>query len=252
MSAEIAAEDVATRTRRRITRRLIPFLFVLYVFNYVDRVNISFAALQMTGDLGFSNAVFGLGAGIFFIGYFLFQIPLTLLTEVWSARNFIGLSLILWGAIAVLGGLVHNATEFYWVRFFLGIAEAGFFPGVIVYLTHWYRQQDRGKAVAMFMTAIPASNMLGAAVAAALMRLTWLGMPGWRWLLILEGFPAVLAGIFTFFYLTDRPRDAGVLNLDHHRPAGDRQPDHHPPPVSMTDSLCLLANSRARCCPGSR
>ncbi len=214
MSTEIATEDVATRTRRRITRRLIPFLFVLYVFNYIDRVNISFAALQMTGDLGFSNAVFGLGAGIFFIGYFLFQIPLTLLTEYWSARNFIGLSLILWGAIAVLGGLVHNATEFYWVRFFLGIAEAGFFPGVIVYLTHWYRQQDRGKAVAMFMTAIPASNMLGAAVAAGLMRLTWLGMPGWRWLLILEGFPAVLAGIFTFFYLTDRPRDARWLKQD--------------------------------------
>ena len=214
MSAEIATEDVATRTRRRITRRLIPFLFVLYVFNYVDRVNISFAALQMTGDLGFSNAVFGLGAGIFFIGYFLFQIPLTLLTEYWSARNFIGLSLILWGAIAVLGGLVHTATEFYWVRFFLGIAEAGFFPGVIVYLTHWYRQQDRGKAVAMFMTAIPASNMLGAAVAAGLMRLTWLGMPGWRWLLILEGFPAVLAGIFTFFYLTDRPSEARWLKED--------------------------------------
>jgi ACS family tartrate transporter-like MFS transporter len=168
----------------------------------------------MTGDLGFSNAVFGWGAGIFFIGYFLFQIPLTLLTEVWSARNFIGLSLILWGAIAVLGGLVHNATEFYWVRFFLGIAEAGFFPGVIVYLTHWYRQQDRGKAVAMFMTAIPASNMLGAAISAALMRLRWLGMPGWRWLLILEGLPAVLAGIFTFFYLTDRPRDARWLKDD--------------------------------------
>jgi ACS family tartrate transporter-like MFS transporter len=214
VSAEIALDDVADRTRRRITRRLIPFLFVLYVFNYVDRVNISFAALQMTGDLGFSNAVFGLGAGIFFIGYFLFQIPMTLLTEVWSARNFIGLSLILWGAIAMFGGLVHTAGEFYWVRFLLGIAEAGFFPGVIVYLTHWYRQQDRGKAVAMFMTAIPASNMLGAAVSAALMRIDWFGLAGWRWLLMLEALPAVLAGIFTFFYLTDRPRDARWLRED--------------------------------------
>ena len=111
-----ADDELAARARRRITRRLLPFLFVLYVLNYVDRVNISFAALQMTKELGFSNAVFGTGAGIFFIGYFLFQIPLTLLTEVWSARNFIALSLIVWGALATLGGLVDNASEFYWLR----------------------------------------------------------------------------------------------------------------------------------------
>ena len=202
------------RTRRRITRRLVPFLFVLYVLNYIDRVNISFAALQMTGDLHFSNAVFGFGAGIFFIGYFLLQIPSTLLTEIWSARNFIGLSLVIWGALATSTGFVNSAAQFYWVRFFLGIAEAGFFPGVIVYLTHWYRYQDRGKAVAMFMTAIPVSNMLGAAVAASLMRLSWLGLRGWRWLLIMEGFPAVVAGVFTFFYLTDWPKDAKWLPQD--------------------------------------
>jgi ACS family tartrate transporter-like MFS transporter len=205
---------LAERTRRHITRRLAPFLFVLYVLNYIDRVNISFAALQMTGDLGFSNAVFGFGAGIFFIGYFLLQIPSTLLIEVWSARNFIGSSLIVWGALATCTGLIHNATQFYWVRFFLGIAEAGFFPGVIVYLTHWYRYQDRGKAVAIFMTAIPVSNMVGAAVSASLMRINWLGFRGWRWLLILEGFPAVIAGIFTFFYLTDWPKDAFWLRQD--------------------------------------
>ena len=214
MNAEIEREDVAARTRRRITRRLIPFLFVLYILNYVARVNIGSAALQMTGDLGFSNAVYGFGAGIFFIGYFLFQVPLTLLVELWSARNFIALSLISWGSTAVLGGFVNTATEFYWVRFLLGIAEAGFFPGVLVYLTYWYRQQDRGKAVAMFMSAIPASNMLGAAVAAGLMRLEWFGMRGWRWLLILEGLPAILAGIVAFFYLTDRPKDARWLRDD--------------------------------------
>ena len=115
----------------------------------------------------------------------------------------------------MLGGFVNTATEFYWVRFFRGIAEAGFFPGVLVYLTYWYRQQDRGKAVAMFMSAIPASNMLGAAVAAGLMRLDWFGMRGWRWLLILEGFPAIVAGIAAFFYLTNRPKDAdgfGTMN----------------------------------------
>lgn len=214
MSAELRSADLSERTRRRITRRLVPFLFITYVLNYVDRVNISFAALQMTGDLGFSNAVFGLGAGIFFVGYFLLQIPLTLLAEVWSPKRFIGISLVLWGIIAACGGLVHTAPEFYGVRFVLGIAEAGFFPGVIVYLTRWYRRQDRGKAVAMFMTAIPAANMLGAGIAAILMRITWLGLQGWRWLLILEGLPAVLAGCMTFVYLTDRPEEARWLPDD--------------------------------------
>jgi ACS family tartrate transporter-like MFS transporter len=214
MSPQADFDTLASRTRRRITQRLVPFLFVLYILNYLDRVNISFAALQMTGELGFSKAIFGFGAGIFFIGYFLFQIPLTLLTEVWSARNFIGLSLIVWGGLATLGGFVQNANQFYWLRFSLGIAEAGFFPGVLVYLTHWYRQQDRGKAVAMFMTAIPASNMIGAAISAALMRISWMGLQGWRWLLILEGFPAVLAGLFTFFYLTDWPSEAQWLKED--------------------------------------
>ena len=207
-------KSLEVRTRRHITRRLVPFLFVLYVLSYVDRVNVSFAALQMTSDLGFSNAVFGFGAGIFFIGYFLLQIPSTLLTEVWSARNFIGLSLIVWGVLATTTGFVHTATQFYWIRFFLGIAEAGFFPGVIVYLTHWYRYQDRGKAVAMFMTAIPASNMLSAGIAASLMRIHWFGYPGWRWLLVLEGLPAVIAGMVTFFYLTDWPKDATWLPQD--------------------------------------
>ena len=207
MNAAVKPENIAERTRRHITIRLAPFLFVLYVLNYWDRVNISYAALQMTGDLRFSNAVFGFGAGIFFIGYFLLQIPSTLLTEIWSARNFIGASLIFWGGLATLGGFVNTAHQFYWLRFFLGVAEAGFFPGVIVYLMHWYRYQDRGRAVAMFMIAIPMSNMLGAAVAAGMMHLNWLGLHGWRWLLILEGFPAVVAGIAACSSTwTDSPR----------------------------------------------
>jgi ACS family tartrate transporter-like MFS transporter len=206
--------DVAARARRRITRRLMPFLFVLYVFNYVNRVNVGYAALQMRSDLGFSNTVFGFGAGIFFIGYFLLQIPSTLLTELWSARNFITLSLIVWGALAALCGLIDTAEQFYWVRFFLGVAQAGFFPGVIVYLTHWFRYQDRAKAVAMFMMAIPTANMAGAAVAAGLMRIDWLGWNGWRWLLILEGLTTVIFGVIAFFYLTDRPADARWLPVD--------------------------------------
>ena len=206
--------DVGERARRRIMGRLMPFLFVLYVFNYINRVNVGYAALQMRSDLGFSNTVFGFGAGIFFIGYFLLQIPSTLLTELWSARLFITVSLVVWGALAALCGLVDNAQEFYWVRFFLGIAQAGFFPGVIVYLTYWFRYQDRAKAVALFMMAIPASNMIGAGVAAALMRIDWLGWNGWRWLLILEGIPTVIFGVIAFFYLTDRPKDARWLPED--------------------------------------
>jgi ACS family tartrate transporter-like MFS transporter len=210
-------DDLARRTRRRISRRLVPFLFVLYVLNYIDRVNISYAALNMTDELGFSNAVFGFGAGIFFIGYFLLQIPATLLIETWSARSFIGGSLLLWGAVATMTGFVQNAQQFYWIRFALGAAEAGFFPGVIVYLTHWYRYEDRGKAVAMFMAAIPMSNMVSALMASVLIRITWLGYSGWRWLLILEGFPTVIAGIVTFFYLDDRPADARWLPDDERR-----------------------------------
>jgi MFS transporter, ACS family, tartrate transporter len=212
-----ATESIAQRARYRIARRLVPFLFILYVFNYIDRVNISFASLQMTKELGFSNSVFGLGAGIFFIGYFLLQIPTTMLIESWSARKFIGVSLIAWGALAALTGLISTAQHFYTIRFFLGIAEAGFFPGVIVYLTHWYRNADRAKAVALFMIAIPTSNMLGAAMASVLMQITWLGYAGWRWLLILEGFPSVILGVITFFYLSDRPEDALWLADDERR-----------------------------------
>ena len=211
MHATITRDEVGERARRRIIRRLMPFLFVLYIFNYMNRVNVGYAALQMTGDLGFSNTVFGFGAGIFFIGYFLLQIPSTLLTELWSARNFITVSLIVWGALAAITGLVDTAGEFYWVRFFLGAAQAGFFPGVLVYLTHWFRYEDRAKAVAMFMMAIPASNMAGAAIAAALIRIDWLGWSGWRWLLVLEGLPTVALGAVAFFYLTDRPADARWL-----------------------------------------
>jgi MFS transporter, ACS family, tartrate transporter len=214
MTTASQTDDLAARTRRRIIRRLMPFLFVLYVFNYLNRVNVGYAALQMTGDLGFSNTVFGFGAGIFFIGYFLLQIPSTLVTELWSARKFITLSLVAWGALAALCGLVTTAQQFYWVRFFLGIAQAGFFPGIIVYLTHWFRYEDRAKAVAMFMMAIPTSNMVGAGISAALMRIDWLGLNGWRWLLILEGLPTVVLGVVAFFYLTDRPKDARWLAED--------------------------------------
>ncbi len=203
---------IAESTRRRITRRLIPFLFTLYIIAFLDRVNVSYAGLDMTRELGFSNRVFGLGTGIFFIGYVLLEIPGTLLVEVWSARKWIARIMITWGVVAALTGLVQTAHQFYWARFLLGVAEAGFFPGVIVYLTHWYRAEDRAKAVAMFMSAIPISQILGSPISAGLMTIHWLGYSGWRWLLILEGLPAVIFGIVTLFYLTDQPKDAHWLS----------------------------------------
>lgn len=212
--AQHAAEPIAERTRRHVTRRLMPFLFLLYVVAYRDRVNVGFAGLDMTRELGFSNAVFGFGSGIFFVGYVLLEIPGTILVEVWSARKWIARILISWGILASLTGLIHTAQQFYWIRFLLGAAEAGFFPGIIVYLTHWYRYEDRGKAVAMFMAAIPIANILGAPISSLLLQVHWLGYSGWRWLLFLEGFPAVICGIVTLYFLTDWPKDARWLPAD--------------------------------------
>ncbi len=208
------SSGVAERTRRRINRRLLPFLFLLYIIAFLDRINVSFAGLDMTRELGFSDRVFGLGSGIFFVGYVLLEIPGTLLVELWSARKWIARIMISWGLVGSLTGLIHTAHQFYWARFILGVAEAGFFPGVVVYLTHWYREQDRARAMAMFMSAIPIAQVIGAPISGALLRIHWLGYPGWRWLLILEGVPAVIAGFVALFYLTDRPRDARWLPDD--------------------------------------
>lgn len=207
-------EPIAERTRRRVTRRLMPFLFLLYIIAYLDRVNVGFAGLEMTRELGFSNEVFGFGAGIFFVGYFVLEIPGTILVELWSARKWIARIMLTWGVLASATGFIHSAQQFYWIRFLLGAAEAGFFPGIIVYITHWYRYEDRGKAVAMFMAAIPIANILGAPISGFLLRIQWHGLAGWRWLLILEGVPAVICGVVTLFYLTDWPREARWLPDD--------------------------------------
>jgi ACS family tartrate transporter-like MFS transporter len=211
--ATAAAMDpgLAARTRRRTMRRLLPFLVLLYLIAYLDRVNVSYAALTMTEDLGFSPAVYGFGAGIFFIGYTLLEIPGTLLVERWSARLWIARIMISWGIVAVLTGFVHSATQFYWIRFLLGVAEAGFFPGIIVYLSHWFPERDRAKAVAVFMSAIPLASIFGAPVSGLLLDRQWLGLEGWRWIFILEGLPAVLAGLAVLVFLTDWPREAHWL-----------------------------------------
>jgi MFS transporter, ACS family, tartrate transporter len=206
--------DLGARTVKRITRRLIPYLFILYIIAFLDRVNVAYAALQMTSDLKFSPEVFGFGAGIFFVGYFLLEIPGALLVERWSARKWIARILITWGLATVLIGFVKTAHQFYFARFFLGMAEAGFFPGMIIYLTHWFRAEDRARAVAMFMSAIPVSNIIGAPVSGLILGLNWFGLEGWRWIFILEGLPAVVFGVITLFYLTDRPQAARWLPDD--------------------------------------
>jgi len=190
------------------------FLFLLYVVAYVDRINISFAGLQMTGELGFSDAVFGFGSGIFFFGYTLLAIPGAVLVERWSARKTMAVTMIVWGLVASSTGFIHTKVEFYTMRFLLGVSEAAFFPGMITYLSHWYRQQDRAKAVAVFMTAIPVSRVIAAPISAALIKTNWFGLSGWRWLLIREGAPALMLGIVSLAYLTDRPRQASWLSSE--------------------------------------
>jgi ACS family tartrate transporter-like MFS transporter len=198
--------------RRQIAIRLLPFLFTLYLVNYIDRVNVSFAALRMSADLGFSDRVYGLGAGIFFLTYVLFEIPGAILVERWSARKWIARIMVTWGLVTILTAFIHTAHQFYAARLLLGAAEASFFPGVIVYLTRWFRVEDRARAIAVFYASIPSGMLIGSSIASWLLGIHWHGFPGWRWLFILEGIPAILLGIGTLFYLTDHPSEARWLS----------------------------------------
>lgn len=197
--------------RSKIASRLLPFLFLLYIANYIDRTNISIATLGMKSDLGMSDRVFGTAFGIFFIGYLALQIPGALLVERWSARRTLALTLITWGLLTTLTALVRTPLQLYGARFLLGAAEAGFFPGVIVYLSHWFVYEDRSKAVARFMSAIPIAFMLGGPIGGKILGVHWFGITGWRWLFLLEGLPAVVFGIATAFLLPDRPADVRWL-----------------------------------------
>src|SRR5881275_2665175 len=199
--------DVGASARSRIAWRLLPFLFLLYIANYLDRTNIAYATLGMKGELGLTDSVFGTASGIFFIGYFALQIPGALLVERWSARLLLALTLITWGALTTLTGFVHSSLQLYGARFLLGAAEAGFFPGVIVYLSRWFIYQDRAKAIARFMSAIPIGFIVGGPIAAAILGVNWLGLRGWRWLFLLEGIPAIVFGMTALLLLPDWPKD---------------------------------------------
>jgi ACS family tartrate transporter-like MFS transporter len=210
----IPAAEVALHARRRIALRLLPFVFLMYIIAYLDRQNLATAALQMPHDLGFDDRVIGLGAGIFSLGYVILEIPGTMIVERWSARRWLTRIMISWGFVTMGMAFVRTPHQFYTARFILGLAEAGFFPGIIVYLTHWFIYEDRAKAVAGFMAAIPLSFAIGSPISGLLLRVNWFGMRGWQWLFILEGLPALFFGVITWFYLTDWPREAKWLSTD--------------------------------------
>ena len=205
--------DLAPVTLRKVTLRLIPFLFILYIVAWLDRVNVGFAGLQMNADLGFSSAAFGLGSGVFFLGYCLFEVPSNLVLHRVGARLWISRIMISWGVISAAMMFVRTAPAFYALRFLLGAAEAGFFPGVVYYLSHWYPEGQRARAIAAFMTAVPVSGVIGGPLSGALLTLNGLfGLAGWQWLFLVEGVPAILLGVIVLVYLTDRPEAAHWLS----------------------------------------
>jgi MFS transporter, ACS family, tartrate transporter len=205
---------LSLRARRHIASRLLALIFFLYLIQIIDRFNISFAALRMKSELGFSDSVYGFGVSLFNLTYLAFGIPGVILVERWSARKWISCIVVSWGLITLLTAFIQNANEFYVVRLLLGAAEASFFPGIIIYLTHWFTQKDRARAFAGFYAAAPFGSFIGSAVAGWLLSVHLLGISGWRWLFIVEGIPAVIVGVITFFYLTDHPSEASWLPED--------------------------------------
>lgn len=213
MSAHDETVVLERATLAKVTRRLIPFLLLLYVVAWLDRVNVGFAALQMNRDLGFSPAVYGFGAGVFFVGYALFEIPSNLILARVGARRWIARIMITWGLVSASMMFVRSETTFYALRFLLGVAEAGFLPGIIYYLTHWYPAAARARAVSWFMAAIPLSIVIGGPLTGFLLEMKGtLGLAGWQWLFLLEGVPAVILGVVVLFYLTDTPEQARWLD----------------------------------------
>jgi MFS transporter, ACS family, tartrate transporter len=210
--ASAATPELGPATLTKVGWRLLPFLLLLYVVAWLDRVNIGFAALQMNADLRFSPAVYGFGAGVFFIGYALFEVPSNLILARVGARLWIARIMITWGILSVAMMFVSGAMSFYVLRFLLGVAEAGFLPGIIYYLGNWYPAKDRARAVSWFMLAIPLSTVVGGPLAGVILELDgWHGLEGWQWLFLLEGIPAVVLGFVVLGYLTDSPERAEWL-----------------------------------------
>ncbi len=211
--------DMHVRTMRKVAARLIPVLLILYVIAYLDRVNVTFAQDKLESDLGFSGAVYGFGAGVFFIGYFFFEVPSNLALHRFGARKWMARIMVTWGLISACTALVQGPASFYAVRFLLGIAEAGFFPGMILYLSYWFPSRERARAVGFFMSAIAISYAIGAPISGGIMSVFdgVAGLQDWQWLFIIEAIPALIAAGFILFYLDDGPEDATWLEQDEKR-----------------------------------
>jgi len=210
--------EIQTRVLRKITWRIVPFIMLLYFVAFIDRVNIGFASLTMNKDIGLSPTVYGFGAGIFFWGYFLFEVPSNIILHKVGARIWIARVMITWGLVSAAMAFVQGPTSFYVLRFLLGVAEAGFFPGIILYLSYWFPARQRAAVTALFMAAAPLSTVLGSPVSGALLEMDgMLGFKGWQWLFVLEALPAVLLGFVVLAFLTDRPEKAKWLPEDERR-----------------------------------
>ncbi|GED32864.1 MFS transporter [Brevibacillus centrosporus] len=204
--------SIEKSTIRKTMARILPMILILYVVAYLDRVNLGYAALQMNAELALTSEVFGLLSGIFFIGYFFFEIPSNMIMHKVGAKMWIARIMLSWGIIVILTGFAQTTTHLNILRFLLGIAEAGFFPGIILYLTYWFRASERGRATAVLVLALPIGGLIGAPLSTWIMdNITWLQMSGWRWMFVLEGIPAILLGIVVIFYLTNKPSQAKWL-----------------------------------------
>lgn len=207
--------DIEKRTLRKISWRIVPFIMILYLIAYIDRVNIGFAAITMKEDLGFTASILGFGAGIFFLGYFLFEVPSNIILHKVGARIWIARVMVTWGIIAGGMAFVESSTSFYVMRFLLGVAEAGFFPGIILYLSYWFPARNRAGVIALFMAAAPIATAIGSPISAALLEMHGImGLAGWQWMFLIEAIPAVILGVVVFFYMTDRPEKAAWLKPD--------------------------------------
>jgi MFS transporter, ACS family, tartrate transporter len=227
---QTAPDRLESAVISRLMWRLMPFLFLLYIVAYLDRINVSFAVLQMRGELGLSDRVYGRAAGIFFAGYFFFQLPSNLVLEKFGVRRWISTLMVAWGVISCLMIFIRGPLSFYSMRFLLGAAEAGFFPGIIFYMKHWFPARARGRAVAWFMTANPIAGIVGSPVSGALMGLHGKGLSGWQWMFLLEGVPAIFLGATVLWTLSDTPQDAGWLKGEERtwlleKLASERQPE---------------------------
>ena len=207
--------SIGQKTIRKLQIRLIPYLFLLYVVAMIDRVNIGFAQLTMNRDLGLSSQQYGIAAGIFFIGYFLFEVPSNLMLHKVGARRWIARILLSWGLVASLTGLVQSIHQLYASRVLLGFAEAGYYPGIVLYLTYWFRQREQARVLSLFLTGFAVNSILGAPISGLILtHVHWLGLASWRWLFILEGLPAIALGFLTYLVLPNRPSEAGFLTAE--------------------------------------